>query len=183
MRAVTHWETCADGRGRVIQYIHGNEGTGVRLCSIADPASDAPARRIVNGAAGGIDADELAGSGRGLTVYGQHKFDRPTLGEAWLSIDKPAAVAIIEDCVRKGVGYSEPLVFEAVRKRLGMSQAELGLALDMAPGNSDMDARRRNVGRTIRRYETDGGPPKTVAQALRWMAWRAGILVEPHPSV
>jgi hypothetical protein len=84
-------------------------------------------------------------------------------------------LAEITDLIRRGLDYEDPAVFAAVRRALGLTQSELGLRLGMAPDNTDDDARRRNVGRTIRRYEAKGAPVY-IALALRWLAACEGLL-------
>lgn len=169
-----------DPNGRKIQYethpLITGDGESVKIISILDPHSTSPARRITSDGETGIAVDDLAGSGTGLTVFGRFWGDRASLAEVWLRHDRPAAAAVIDDCIRRGLGYEEPLIAEAVRKRLGLSQSEIGIKMGMAPSNLDDAARRRNVGRSVRRYETDGGPPIMYGLALRWLAFRAGLI-------
>lgn len=168
--------TTTDDLGRTVAYAIvtylDRAAEGARLVSIHDPNSAQPARRIVDGATQAISQDEV--SAPGLTVYGRNAHDRPALGDAVI-LDRDAAEAIISDCIRKGLAYEDPSVCAAVRKRLGMSQSELGIRMGMAPDNDDPVKRRDNVGRVIRRYETTGCPV-TFGLALRWLAMRAGLI-------
>ncbi len=184
MRSATNWHNITDGASRAIHVITSNEVgvPAVGIASVRDLTSTAPPRRMVGRDwqdQGAIDPDDVP-SPAGTTLYGRHKGERPDITDM-LAIDPVAARLVIAWCVETGYGYEAGEVFAAARKRLGMSQAELGLALDMAAGNSDLQARARNVGRTIRRYE-DEGAPVMAAHALRWLSHRAGILItSPEP--
>lgn len=99
-RSATHWRHVTDRHGRTVRYVVSNECTvqSVGLCSVHDPMSDLPSRRMVRTADGWIKRDldpdcdgpypEI-----GLIVYGTSKFDRPGLDEAH-DLDKVAADAI-----------------------------------------------------------------------------------------
>lgn len=180
-RNSTHFAATTDSRGRHIQYIHGDEGTGLCLVSVQDPQSRAAPQRILAGTpAQPICGEDLVGSGQGLTVYGSHKYDRPAIRAA-LQLDPDAARAVIADCVARGHAYEDGLVFEAARKALGLTQVDLGLLLGLASTNPDPAKRADNVRRSIRRYEHNGAPIMA-AHALRWLAHRAGILrTKPTP--
>lgn len=171
-----------DKHGRRIQYetnpLLSGDGQSVKIISIHDPNSSEPARRITMDGTSPISEEEMVGSGKGLTVFGRFWGDRASLASVWLK-DKAAGEAVIEDCISRGIGYEEPLIAEAVRKKLKLSQSEIGIKMGMAPDNLDDEKRRRNVGRSVRRYETDGGPPIMYGLALRWMAHKAGLITNP----
>ncbi|PWR24593.1 hypothetical protein [Zavarzinia aquatilis] len=164
---------CTDKAGRHILYVVSAElGAGIGLMSAQDAGCARPARRMV-----GPDwstPETIEGEGPGLIVWGRHKGDRPSLSSA-IALDPVAARAVAADCATRGLAYEDPIVFAEVRRRLGMSGEELGVALGFSPDNPDPVRRRKNAGRNIRRYEAEGAPP-TVALALRWLALRGGII-------
>lgn len=179
MRSATTWHQITDGVSRAIQVITSNEVgvPAVGIASVRDLSSTAAPVRLFGpdwADVVAIDPDDVPPPG--TVLYGRHKGDRPTI-RAMLHLDAVAARLVIAWCVRTGYGYEVGEVFAAARKRLDLSQAELGLAFDMAAGNNDMASRARNVGRTIRRYE-DEGAPVIAAHALRWLCHRAGIIAD-----
>jgi hypothetical protein len=94
------------------------------------------------------------------------------LAEA-LKIDAAAARLVIERSVVAGMHYEHPIIFNAVRRALGLSQGELGLVLGYGRGDPDKAAR------TVRLFEQiDGdGPTLVSAFALRWLALERGLLI------
>lgn len=72
----TSWYKTTVGHVSVL-WINGDEGTGKRVCSVYDPKSTLPARRVL--ADGRVEA--LQAEPTGLTVYGLFKWDRPTFKE------------------------------------------------------------------------------------------------------
>lgn len=98
-RSATHWHMTVDGRGRSIRYIVSDEVgvPSVALCSVQDPASGEPSRRMVGDGweiAEPLDPEADAPyPERGLVLYGRTKHDRPDLADA-LCIDPEAAEAM-----------------------------------------------------------------------------------------
>jgi hypothetical protein len=75
-RAITSWHKDQVG-SLTVWWIDGTEGTGRRICSIHDAESHEPATRLLRDGT----RERLDGEVPGLTVYGTHKWDRPTLDE------------------------------------------------------------------------------------------------------
>lgn len=98
-RSATSWRKTIDRHGRTVLYITSDECTvpSAALCSIYDPMSDLPSRRMVRDGDGwtrrDFDESDEPYPSHGLIVYGTCKFDRPPLAEAYC-VDRVAAVAI-----------------------------------------------------------------------------------------
>lgn len=97
-----------------------------------------------------------------------------------LRTDPSTARAVIAKAVTDGAHYEHPIIFNAARKALNLTGADLGLALGFSATQTDPEKRRANAGRTIRDYEAKGAPT-VAAHALRWMAFSGGVL-RPQPQ-
>lgn len=98
-RSATTWHKTIDRHGRTILYITSDECTvsDIALCSVYDPMSDLPSRRMVRCGDGwtkrDFDEEDQPYPSHGLIVYGRSKFDRPSIVEAY-NFDRIAAAAI-----------------------------------------------------------------------------------------